>query len=963
MAIGIAKIGPRDTNLQKNATIVVIPFNGSMAFEVFIYTNTQNKKATKNNIKWLWVEAQYLDSLRKMSQKEKFEHWGKWEDKEKTALDIYGVGINYAKSTSVIIENVSKQKNLIGKKYWLEAFIYYPEFKLPVGKYFVVKGKPSIQSVYFEGTAVGDDKNKVKSKYGKTVNIIINTHALPDIAMKCHNYVVFEVDIYSHEKNKKVTTAPFRSIVNFSEATAELNATIKVGVILENEWRTTTAHDNTGAYRSYYAQVKATHYYNKDATFEGIEKKVGLFGYASDTVFTQQAPNGEIIAIRITKEDWEKEHWLEKVFGRSVTDVKKHAAKYEKKELAFKATDSKGCQLPIYVELPYTSQSDAIEIREIKVGKMIAEIKDQKYTCKNDDPCKFTGIDVKVGTQKKVTIFNENDTSSATEVSDTTSKVFSFVAGDKEKEKITITLKDLSISDYKPGKEYKCYKDIEHSTQNLINPTKVSPQWLVKKGDGNGAHFSYYEIKGNTIQLEIGYIFNKSYDNSVLNYLAYEQSVVKKGLLGEAVRNIWVLRYLLKMINNENMQQSYAIPINTCRYPNQLVRLNVYPDMKWVLNFNYNISTPLYYGVTEETATYSARFHESTDSYGRPLLVSSNSRQRQQILDKEISNALLGISGQETSFNIGIQCQIGNSSPFNLNKLYEKKFQSMLAPLMWIHDFIDSTFGVSDAKQINKKIKAKKVGKFNKLAARLNKLPMSFELIAPQIAMGFGIGYGNANNNNVGYELEGQLLMNPIIGANIKLDVLALGSKFKPWGAIIDALDLVSFATEMLSGGSLQINYELYVQLTAKILLVGNESKDGVTTPANITYNLKDKEFSAGGIALQGVLEGKIVASASLEYKLRYEKGKVLKNYNTKDSKAKIKSFGIGLELEAKSYVSLSLGKSFGKGDNFDADFYFSGVTVKIKVKIGFKGKTEVFKIIPYTEKTINILKNESEYK
>ncbi|MBL4746306.1 MAG: hypothetical protein JKY08_08045 [Flavobacteriaceae bacterium] len=78
----------------------------------------------------------------------------------------------------------------------------------------------------------------------------------------------------------------------------------------------------------------------------------------------------------------------------------------------------------------------------------------------------------------------------------------------------------------------------------------------------------------------------------------------------------------------------------------------------------------------------------------------------------------------------------------------------------------------------------------------------------------------------------------------------------------------MSFATEMLSGGSLQINYELYVELTAKILLVGNESKDGVTTPANITYNLKDKEFSAGGIALQGVLEGKIVASAEMIWRI-----------------------------------------------------------------------------------------------
>ena len=38
----------------------------------------------------------------------------------------------------------------------------------------------------------------------------------------------------------------------------------------------------------------------------------------------------------------------------------------------------------------------------------------------------------------------------------------------------------------------------------------------------------------------------------------------------------------------------YFIPVQTCRYPNQLVRFNVYPDFEWWVNFKYNARNPVH---------------------------------------------------------------------------------------------------------------------------------------------------------------------------------------------------------------------------------------------------------------------------------------------------------------------------------------------------------------------------------
>ncbi|MCG8894498.1 hypothetical protein G1K97_12490 [Tenacibaculum finnmarkense] len=725
MSVGIAKIAPRDTNLQADKNLVIISANESLSFTVYVYESTS--KADKKAIKWIWVEEKYIAQLRAMTKENKFEHWGKWSLKEKKPLNLYGIGINYAKSTSI---NVSKLSNSVGKKYWIEAFILCPEFKHPVGKYFTIKGEPSILSSYFEGTAIGECNDLVKSKYGKTINLIINTHSLPDVSLSYHNYVLFEVDIYNKEKNKKVTKVPFRSYVDFAQGAKDLNGTIKMGIILEDSWRTDdeVAH-NSGETRSYYAVIKATHYFNKDAVYKGEV----IPGTKPGSTFTKPkgAPNGEHVAFTITKEDWEKDNSYLSFLGKPFEDVKAAAAKYQNTVINFKTIDSKDEQLPLYVQLPYTTQGEAIEARSMEVGKMLAAIKDKKYTCKETHPCKFTAIEVMVGKnedgkKKPVVIFNENDDSTI-EVNDNTTKIFSFVAGESKRETLEITLKDLSITDFgNDDGEIKCIAAEPHTIKNIIDASKVSPQWLVEKGSDTDKKYSTYEVEKNTVLLDMGYIFNKSYDNSVLNFLGHEASYLKSNQFGEALKNIWVVRYLIKIAKGESLYQSYFIPIGTCRYPSQLIRMAVYPDMKWVINLNYNISEPLYYNQTSTEMEY----HQLS---GADDMSGHIKNKREVATGKHISTAY---QNQKSKFGLYVECEVGGSSKIKLGKDFAEKFRKMMAPFTWIVDKLDNDLGLSTAKSEQKKLKrSAKKG----LLARLNKLPMSFELTAPNIGVGIGI--------------------------------------------------------------------------------------------------------------------------------------------------------------------------------------------------------------------------------
>ncbi|MBC9797028.1 hypothetical protein, partial [Sinomicrobium weinanense] len=101
------------------------------------------------------------------------------------------------------------------------------------------------------------------------------------------------------------------------------------------------------------------------------------------------------------------------------------------------------------------------------------------------------------------------------------------------------------------------------------------------------------------------------------------------------------------------------------------------------------------------------------------------------------------------------------------------------------------------------------------------------------------------------------------------------------------------------------------------------------------------------------------VASSSFKYNVLDKKGRKFRNHRTRD--AKEKAFELGIEAKAESFVTLTLGKNFGRQDNFESDFYFSGVNLKIKIKMGYKGTDKDLKLLPDVNKTFDVIKNKGE--
>ncbi|WP_347220126.1 hypothetical protein [Chryseobacterium sp.] len=453
----------------------------------------------------------------------------------------------------------------------------------------------------------------------------------------------------------------------------------------------------------------------------------------------------------------------------------------------------------------------------------------------------------------------------------------------------------------------------------------------------------------DSITLKLKYNYNKSYDDKILNYLYGEQDYLTKGIFSDNIKNLWVVRYLLKWIKNEQISQSYFVPVTTCRYPNQIAKLRVFPDMKWVINFNYNIDTPLYYKANTPLVEHYSGFNEGK-------INTSNNNKRKEILNKTISNGLQHSTGRKTKFGLYVECEVsGEDDIIKLGNEFGEKYREMCAPLFFLVESLDSTLGISDAEE-KKRDLLNSTSTKKGLLGRLSALPMSFELNPPSLGLGVGIGFASSQNGNITYEVDARIKADPIIGAKVTLDILALGSKLKPWGAIIDALNIASWLINFCSAGKMEIDYTVEVRFTAEIKLVGKRTKEATDqeaaeyeSEAKFSYNFADKNLDFHG-GIEGKILGEIEISTSMKIKAKVKDAQGKPAEEPKD----VAELGIG--VKASSSVSLTCPFKLNKEGNLDLDLEFSGVKLEIWFKAGLnmdeEDSEDPNRIVPLIPKT-----------
>lgn len=931
----------------------VIPVKEGTNFNFFLDASCFDDKKV-SEAKWAFIYERYYSSIKDDKEKQN-DLWADIGNGQNQFIAAKGIGKQYKKANNFSISPAAASSYYYGYKQRVVVFTENADQEF----YFFIlpyQQTPSIQYAYFQ------DSEKVR-RYGDSMHLQILLHQYPDNINRTGNY---EAKVYLLEKkdalkadsedafnSNNVWGKPIVKTLAFTDYAIQdsINTLITIDFIIGIDWRKGDKEDKI------FTPVIEIYEVDKGVIYDS-RNIIAVTNFAKDPSKNLKRYNSKLLGM----EDLEKEK--DPLYSE------------------FKVSEE--------------AMSEYLERREFEKNNMIQYIGDINYTKKENNHCAYSLIkvtegdrtitifneyelenkvkdstsntfDIVAGDKEKVKVtvtakFKPNKEGAEEDIHlgdkylcesilndghqhlkpDDVFKM-KYIVGqwqptsDYAGRLIDKLINFSSVSSFrfyhpdnaakapvlKSNDPYQKKYDNDQQAKGMPNPSVLAEQFKhISVAEVQGLSTKDYTIAKDSITLDLGYVYNKAYENVIADYLG-TQEAFEGGILHKTVKNLWVVKYLDMLIRKKKMYQTYFVPVSTCRYPNQVAKINVYPDMKWVFNFNYNIKTPIYYRPTASLVNHYAGYNE-----GR--VNSSNNNTRKKIMEDWISQAAQNDVGRKTSFSLGVECEVsGEDDVISISTEMGEKYRKMLSPLLGFVNRLDSDLGVTDASEENTRLR-RTAG--TGLMARLSRLPMSFEIEAPSLGVGVGIGYGGATTGKIGYELEGRIVADPLIGANVKLDILALGSKLKPWGLIIDALDLASWATNFLSGGRVELDYKIEVRFTARIKLVGKKTGTNEKTKepeyegyANLKYNFEDKKFNFNG-GIEGKILGEIEISASVKILAKVSAA----NARVLDEKKEVAEAGIG--AKASSYVTLTCPFEIKDG-GVDVDFYFSGVKLEVWFK------------------------------
>ena len=470
---------------------------------------------------------------------------------------------------------------------------------------------------------------------------------------------------------------------------------------------------------------------------------------------------------------------------------------------------------------------------EQEKNNMIQYIGDIKYTKREFDPCGYSKITIQDKGDKErgpLVIFDE--TRPVNQI-DSTHNVFAIIAGDERKD-IAITLDGLQTknqfcqglllddgqkhsehknvfqvdkvySAYNNGKAYLTYDDTTHQEQQrnagIVITEENKTDTDVVKADKSASNPSAaqqwidgrdYKIGSDKeITLKLRYLYNKT---------AFEGKI-ENNYTAEVVNNLWLFNYF---ILNEEKAQIYFLPISTCRYPNQIAKIKVYPNVSWTFHFNYGMKNPLYY--------------RDTWVEMRPHRV-ENAVLRAQASDID------GYDGSvSTEFTLSIEAKWNETESAKLDQKISEKVKLLIGSFIKVKQFVDKVTGKDRGTSTE--------GLTGDILARIQRTPLSIEVLSPQISVGAGWEYKNGRkeqnlNNEVAFSLGIVAKADPAIGAEAVIDLIAWGKKIHPAAnAVITSLDLLTYAANA------EVRFDL--KFYGKLLIDGNIELSRLKKDGNI---------------------------------------------------------------------------------------------------------------------------------
>lgn len=770
--VGIQKALVKNVNVKTtknyggNVLVELIEDNASLEAyvdETCLGANTQKPKKTLENVRWLLIRQHVWTNYRSLyPTMDKQEFFNTLIN----SLDSKDYKLFNGNEVKITKEDILSQSPIgnLGAIYMLMPYNNFPEYEIG-NVYIVALGKPQILYTQFKFPKNGYiplEHHDRRATYGQTVNVEVYTHLLPDCRSQGKQFD-FEVELFN-ERGEVLSKSGLESLKCDGEYS--YNNRHKLSFLIDIDWQ--KKHVDKEKEEKFYLRIKGRERFSQPSIYD-----------PDRVVFNEDEYNSK--ENNINWKRFERGKWV---------------------------YDSSGVLL-----VPFDTFAEMMGRFETQKNNTIQYIGDIKYTKREFDPCGYSKITIQDKEDKErapLVIFDETALSGDM---DKTDHIFSIIAGDERKD-ITITLDGLQTknqfcqgllldegqkhtipknvfqvekvySAFHDGKFYPTYRDDEHQHQQReagIDITEANKHDTdVRKSDKAAANPSavqqwtegedYEIVSDKEITLKLRYLYNKT----------FLEGSIQNSSIARVADNLWLFRYFWL---SEKLAQTYFVPISTCRYPNQLAKIRVYPDIEWEVSF---IIT------TGETHTLSGGVKEDISDY--PV------RHNLKFSDKfKLSSEYKGFS-----FATDISVKVNG----DVHKLGFDKIENLIKKLADLKAFLDK-FNSNNSANAN-------AGGFTEY--------FSFKLVSPNIALAFKWNIGHVvekeNNHKAVTMLSGAFKLAPLIGVNFEVDLFVITDNIKVY-FIGDITKFIRKSIEWVLEADIFVMAFVNIELNGEFTLVYN---------------------------------------------------------------------------------------------------------------------------------------------
>lgn len=537
------------------------------------------------------------------------------------------------------------------------------------------------------------------------------------------------------------------------------------------------------------------------------------------------------------------------------------------------------------------------------------------YQKKEFDPCGYSQIEItdKSSKDRKPFIFFDEEKLSSS--GDLTSQTFDIIRGDEKKDVIialkklqnknvfcngvmlpknkkhnikeNVFLMDNVLAAKRLGDDFERIEDKSHKKQlrkSNIDITKENetdtdviadsekPAYEVEKVQNFVLGTDYEYVGEDSLKLKLKYIYNKTYDNTILKAIGYEIDD-KYSLINLKDEEVaWVARYIFW---KDHFVQQYFVPVSTCRYPNQIIKTKVFPDFEWWINFKYKTESPVF---VRQSPKYKHRVFTTQDNQNQKLAGerrtehSNNWKLKKKEYDLEFE-AGFKIDGEEKPLIPGDGFPVINAINVLL-KAYEifKEItfadEAEAGETAIANGTARTTEGTPPSRNMSNRWNTRKGAG----------LPIRIEVSPPSVSGGiygkFAQSKSRVNQIGAFYNLE--IAAKPLFSIKGELDLLFYAQFIGPIGQAMYILSQIVKKVNYLTLGAVKIDY--YINVGAKVDFnlevksVEYHSIDG-WSGGEIQFYIPSEIYLNAGVDINASIEGigSAEAEARIEGKAEFE--------------------------------------------------------------------------------------------